>query len=116
MSDQNCTDSVGQSPPQSVLDALSKIPKPPGSHELWTFQSKGTTPLPECLGAFTVLRERHDVGCTCSYCRTFASSGRFGLKWPKSDGNHSWRVLWWRWRNELQVVRWTRPTQARRDA
>jgi hypothetical protein len=102
-------DSVSQAPPQSLLEALDKLPKPPGPHQPWTFQSKGGRGAPGYPGPFTILREYHDVGCTCSYCGSFAASGRFGLKLPDDRGNHSWRVLWWRWRGVLHLVRWTPP-------
>lgn len=114
MSDQENTVGQNITPSLSLRDAMAlRNPPPPGSHEKWTFYRRGTTPLPESLGAFSVLREFHDVGCVCSYCRTFASSGRFGLELPRNKHTNSWRILWWRWRGELQLVRWTMPNKRR---
>lgn len=80
-----------------LLEAMFKF-KLPGSEQLWSFQ-----------GASTVLRERHDVGCSCSYCMTFAANGRGGIQLPECKAPNAWRIIWWRWKGRLHVLRWTLP-------
>lgn len=84
-----------QSPPQhGLLTALAGT-RPPGIGTLWTFH-----------GSFTVLREAHDKGCQCSYCK----KGQVGLLLPENKARNSWRSIRWRWRGGLQVLRWTLPS------
>lgn len=59
-----------------------------------------------------VLKERHLFGCSCSYCREF--KGTCGLALPECKESNSWRVLWWRRGERLNVLRWTMPTFYRR--
>jgi len=58
------------------------------------------------LGAW-ISREVHPVKCTCSYCRKF--TGKFGIALPQNKGSGSWRILWWRYKNQLHVLRSTLP-------
>ncbi len=52
-----------------------------------------------------ILREAHDKGCSCSYCK----EGRVGIVLPENKGRNSWRALQWKWRGKLHVLRWTLP-------
>ncbi len=88
---------------QQQAPTLSEVMAPfkrPGSHRLWSFDGPSLS---------TVLRERHDVGCECSYCRTFAANGRGGIQLPACKAANAWRIIWWRWNGELHIVRWTLP-------
>lgn len=83
----------------TLSETMAKF-KRPGSAQLWSFHGNRYS---------TVLREVHDVGCDCSYCRTFAAKGRAGIELPECKARNSWRILWWRWRGRLHVLRWTLP-------
>lgn len=76
----------------------------PESRQLWSFQ-----------GPNTVLHEAHDDGCTCSYCRGFASKGRFGLELPADKGKTSWRVVWLKLGGKRHYLRWTLPRMRPRN-
>lgn len=52
-----------------------------------------------------ILREVHDKGCACSYCK----EGKVGLILPENKGRNSWRAIRWKWRGALHVLRWTLP-------
>lgn len=76
----------------------------PESRQLWSFQ-----------GPNTVLHEAHDDGCTCSYCRGFASKGRFGLELPADKGRTSWRIIWLKLGGKRHYLRWTLPRMRPRN-
>lgn len=78
-----------------MIDAQSSVlggtyQRLPGSTTLWQV---------------SILRESHDKGCACSYCR----EGKVGLVLPACKSHHSWRSIRWKRRGELQVIRWTLP-------
>ena len=60
-----------------------------------------------------VLREVHYPTCTCSYCvgtglhKDGKLKGWFGLALPECKAPNSWRILYWRWRGNLHLIRWT---------
>lgn len=61
----------------------------------------------EIFGA-NVLVECHENNCSCSYCQKF--TGKFGIALPENKGRTSWRVIWWRYNDTLNCIRWTLPS------
>ena len=65
------------------------------------------TPFEAHIFDMTILFEKHEMGDTCSYCKTFP--GHVGLKLPEDRGKNSWRVLYFRTDTMNYYLRWTLP-------
>jgi hypothetical protein len=65
----------------------------------------------------SVLFEKHDNKCTCSYCRepiyksigsNYHVFGLFGLCLPKNKSWNSWRVIFFKFFGSNYYLRWTK--------
>lgn len=71
----------------------------------------------DIFGASVIL-EKHEESCTCSYCggsqgvtrRYGGWGGEFGLELPENKSKGSWRILHWPWRKSTMNLRWTLPS------
>ena len=54
-----------------------------------------------------ILRETHYKLCECSYCKEF--NGSCGMALPECKARNSWRIIWWRKNDKLEILRWTLP-------
>lgn len=54
-----------------------------------------------------IIREVHYAfTCDCSYCREFGHK-LFGIALPECKAPNSWRIIYWRWKGNLHIIRWT---------
>ncbi len=59
----------------------------------------------------TVLYEKHDEGCDCSYCGE-KTNKTWGIELPRCRCRNAWRILWWRdgkWPYRYTYLRCTLP-------
>lgn len=53
-----------------------------------------------------VINEKHYAfTCDCSYCQEFSHKW-FGLALPKCKAPNAWRIIYWRWKGNLHLIRW----------
>ena len=86
---------------------VSRLVRPPAGFRGW-LDANGIgcrTIWERHISGACILREAHDKGCSCSYCK----SGEVGLILPANKGRNSWRAIRWKWRGKLHVLRWTLP-------
>jgi hypothetical protein len=67
----------------------------------------------DVMGAWVIV-EKHDAGCTCSYCANAKKEKRNIFLWfPKNKSSNSWRVLGWKKQGcnffyRTTLAKWTR--------
>lgn len=61
----------------------------------------------------TILREKHDLACTCSFCKDLQGwrtpYGSWGYWQPTCWANNAWRTLWYIGKHHTHYIRWTMP-------